>query len=337
MEENNTSRFIPYDLIQKEMDGTISKREGVLLERWISEDTENHRLYDEIRTISDDFIALELYKNVDTNSQWNKFKLQLDKEAIVQDQEISIPIGTILQPWMKFVVAAVLLIVGFACYLNFDRWMGYEIQLYGIAGQEHILLPDSSVMVLHAGAEASFNKRTFNRQRVVALKKGKALFDVKHVRTSSFVVELANNYVRDIGTSFEINLLAGGVEVLVKEGTVALSNGKGDAAKELILQKNEKGFFKKETAALSKVNVDELDKVYKVAQKLSYSNERLDSICSDLEKRFQTNIVVVGDNLKARKLSMYFDGQSLSEIVQILSKTLNVKWKSSKKGYNIYE
>ena len=42
MEENNTSRFIPYDLIQKELDGTISEREGVLLEHWISEDTENH-------------------------------------------------------------------------------------------------------------------------------------------------------------------------------------------------------------------------------------------------------------------------------------------------------
>ncbi|GAA0881660.1 hypothetical protein GCM10009120_02560 [Sphingobacterium siyangense subsp. cladoniae] len=336
MEENNTSRFIPYDLIQKELDGTISEREGALLERWISDDTENHRLYDEIRTISDDLIALEHYKNVDTNSQWDKFKLQLDKEAIVQDQEIAIPIRTIWRPWMKFVAAAVLLVVGFACYLNFDRWMDNEIRIYGSAAQQPILLPDSSIVILHAGAEALFNRRTFLGERIVELKKGKALFDVKHKTGNSFVVDLENNYVRDIGTTFEVNLLENDVEVFVKEGSVALSSGKGDHAKELILQKNQKGLYKKQTASLSKIDLSEQNDT-EVAQKLSYSNIRLDSICADLEKHFRANITVVGDSLKARKLTMYFDGQTLNEIVQILSKTLNVKWKSGKKGYRIYE
>ncbi len=336
MEENNTSRFIPYDLIQKKLDGTISEREGVLLERWISEDTENHQLYDEISTIFDDLIALELYKNVDTNSQWDKFKLQLDKEAIVQDQEISIPIRTILHPWMKFVAAAVLLIVGFVFYLNFDRWMDNEIRIYGSAAQQSILLPDSSVMVLHAGAEAVFNRRTFLEERIVKLKKGKALFDVKHKAGSSFVVDLENNYVRDIGTTFEVNLLAEDVEVLVKEGIVALSSGKGDHSEELVLQKNQKGLYKKQTASLSKIDLSEQNDT-EVAQKLNYSNIRLDSICKDLEKHFRENITVVGDSLKARKLTMYFDGQTIKEIVQILSKTVNAKWKSDKKGYSIYE
>lgn len=336
MEENNTSRFIPYHLIQKKLDGAISEREGVLLERWVSEDTENHRLYDEIRTISDDLIALEHYRNVDTNSQWDKFKLQLDKEAIVQDQEMAIPVRTLWRPWMKFVAAAILLMVGFACYLNFDRWMGYEVRLYGSAAQQPTVLPDGSIMTLQAGAEAIFNKRTFSQQRVVELKKGKALFDVKHQTGSSFVVDLENNYVRDIGTTFEVNLLAEDVEVLVKEGIVALSSGKGDHAEELILQKNQKGLYKRQTTSLSKIDLP-VDNDTDVAQKLSYSNVRLDSICADLEKHFRANITVVGDSLKARKLSMYFDGQTLNEIVQILSKTLNVKWKSSKKGYSIYE
>lgn len=337
MEENNTSRFIPYDLIQKDLDGVISAEERLLLERWLSEDVENPKLYNEVRTLSDDLIVLEHYKNVDTNSQWDRFKQRLDRAPATDEATLPTPMKAIWKPWMKLVAAAVLLMIGLACYLNFDRWMGYEVQLYGSVEQEPILLPDSSVLVLHAGAEASFNKRTFNQQRIVALKKGKAFFDVKHGRTSSFVVELAHNYVRDIGTSFEVNLLAEDVEVLVKEGTVALSGSKGPSAKELILQKNEKGFFKKETASLSKATPDNLENEHKVAQKLSYTNERLDNICFDLTKRFQSNVIVVGDNLKARKLSMYFDGQSLNEIVQILSKTLNVKWKASKKGYSIYE
>ncbi|WP_418361120.1 FecR family protein [Sphingobacterium detergens] len=337
MEGNNTSRFIPYDLIQKELEEVISAEERLLLERWLSEDLENRKLYDEVSMISSDLIVLEQYKNVDTNSQWERFKHQLDEKTADKEEQKPTAIKTIWKPWTKLVAAAVLLLVGFASYLNFDRWMGYEVRLYGAATQERIVLPDSSVMVLHADAEAVFNKRTFDQQRIVKLKKGKAFFDVKHERTSPFVVDLANNYVRDIGTAFEINLVAKDVEVLVKEGIVALSSGKGPSAKELILQKNEKGFFKHETASLSKLDLSPLDNDDKVAQKLSYSNERLDNICLDLGKRFQSNIVVVGEDLKSRKLSMYFDGQSLNEIVQILSKTLNVKWKASKKGYSIYE
>ncbi|SUJ24393.1 Uncharacterised protein [Sphingobacterium spiritivorum] len=125
--------------------------------------------------------------------------------------------------------------------------------------------------------------------------------------------------MRDIGTSFEINLLAADVEVLVKEGSVALSGGKGPEAKEMILKKNEKGLYIQKTGSLSKINLNKSDPKGKVTQKFNYSNERLDSICIDLERRFQTNIVVIGDNLKARKLSLYFDEQSLNEVVQILS------------------
>ncbi|KKO92208.1 hypothetical protein AAW12_06430 [Sphingobacterium sp. Ag1] len=336
MEENNTSRFIPYDLIQKELDGTISEREGVLLGRWISEDVENHDLYHEVRSIADDLIVLECYKKVDTGSQWEKFKNQLDKTGDHQKPEIATAVRTIWKPWMKFVAAAVLFVVGFAGYLNFDRWMGYEVRLYGSVAQQPTLLPDGSIITLQAGAEAMFNKRTFSQQRTVELKKGKALFDVKHQTGNSFVVDLEHNYVRDIGTTFEVNLLKDDVEVFVKEGVVALSSGKGDHAKELVLQKNQKGLYKRQTASLSKIDLS-VDNDTDVAQKLSYSNVRLDSICSDLEKHFRANITVVGDSLKARKLSMYFDGQTLNEIVQILSKTLNVKWKAGKKGYSIYE
>lgn len=336
MEENNTSRFIPYDLIQKELYGTISEREGVLLERWISEDTENHEFYNEVRAIADDLMVLEHYKNVDTDSQWDKFSRQLDKAGDDQLQDVAISIKTIWKPWVKFAAAAVLLIIGTTCYLNFDRWMGYEVRLYGSAAQPYTVLPDGSIMTLQAGAEAIFNKRTFAQQRTVELKKGKALFDVKHQTGNPFVVDLENNYVRDIGTIFEVNLIADDVEVLVKEGIVALSSGKGDHAKELVLKKNQKGLYERQTASLSKIDL-QADNETDVAQKLSYSNVRLDSICADLEKHFRANITVVGDSLKARKLSMYFDGQTLNEIVQILSKTLNVKWKSGKKGYSIYE
>jgi len=336
MEENNTSRFIPYDLIQKELDGTISEREGVLLGRWISEDVANNELYHEVRSIADDLIVLECYKKVDASSQWEKFKKQLDKTGDQQEAVIETPVRAIWKPWMKFVAAAVLFVVGFAGYLNFDRLMGYEVRLYGSVPQQPIVLPDGSVMTLQAGAEAMFNKRTFLQQRTVELKKGKALFDVKHQTGNSFVVDLEHNYVRDIGTTFEVNLLEDDVEVLVKEGSVALSSGKGDHAKELVLQKNQKGLYKRQTASLSKIDLL-ADNDTDVAQKLSYSNVRLDSICTDLEKHFRANITVVGDSLKARKLSMYFDGQTLNEIVQILSKTLNVKWKAGKKGYSIYE
>ncbi|SUJ24390.1 Uncharacterised protein [Sphingobacterium spiritivorum] len=54
MEENNTSRFVPYGLIQKELDGVISDQERMLLEHWLFENPENQNLYDTVRFIYSD-------------------------------------------------------------------------------------------------------------------------------------------------------------------------------------------------------------------------------------------------------------------------------------------
>ncbi len=338
MEENSTSRFIPYSLIQKDLDGDISDREKLLLESWLSLDEGNRILFEKIRTVSSDLVNLEEYKHIDVDDQWDRFEWRIkDTDPKAVDLTLQTPVKTLWNPLMKFVAAAVILLFSFSLYVNFDRLMGFEVKLFAKMGTERVMLPDSSAMILYKGAEVVFNKRTFNKDRNVVLKRGKALFDVKHQVNNSFVVNLPDNYVRDIGTTFEVSVEADGVEVLVKEGTVALSSGKGEHAKELLLRKNEKGLFTKETALLSKVVFSDSVSSPMLAQKLSYSNLRLDSICADLEKRFQSNITVVGDRLKSRKLSMYFDGQSLSEIVQILSKTLDVKWKANKKGYTIYE
>ncbi|SUJ24392.1 Uncharacterised protein [Sphingobacterium spiritivorum] len=136
-------------------------------------------------------LFLEQYKNVNVNSHWDKFKLQFDEVSVDQQEQVIVKRGW--SPWMKLVAAAVLLLVGIFSYVNFDQWMGYEVKLYGTAKQERILLPDSSVMILYAGGEAIFNKKTFNEKRVVDLKKGKAFFDVKHEVNYPFVVNLANN------------------------------------------------------------------------------------------------------------------------------------------------
>lgn len=335
MEESNNARFIPFDLIQKQLEGVISEQERILLGCWIAEDLENEKCYDEIIAVSADLSVLEHYKNVDVNHQWDRFNPKLDEvEDAWAEQQPSV--RRLRQPWTIFTAAAVLLLIGTTCYLNFGRWMGYEVRLYGTAAKEPFLLPDSSVMILDPGSEAIFNKNTFLQQRTVKLLSGKALFDVRHLNTNSFVVQLENNYVRDIGTSFEIDLRSGDVEVLVTSGTVALSDAKGHKAKELILYKNEKGLFKKKTAMLSKIVVEASD-AGGLAQKISYTNERLENICNDLSRRFQINVLVVGDSLKERKVTVYFEGQSLHEIVQILSKTLNLKWKSTKIGYSIYQ
>ncbi|HRE82443.1 MAG TPA: FecR domain-containing protein [Opitutaceae bacterium] len=91
---------------------------------------------------------------------------------------------------------------------------------------QHQLLPDGSVVELNAGAEVAHAFTESVRQ--VTLIRGEAHFRVAKNPLRPFVVNAGGVLVRAVGTAFSVNVDAGGVEVLVTEGKVAVE--KNDAS-----------------------------------------------------------------------------------------------------------
>jgi transmembrane sensor len=86
-----------------------------------------------------------------------------------------------------------------------------------------VVLSDSSVVTLAAGASIRFPADFNNKSRVVTLS-GKAFFEVSHDRQKPFLVYAGETVTKVLGTSFLITAMASGqvVKVWVKTGKVSV-------------------------------------------------------------------------------------------------------------------
>ena len=86
-------------------------------------------------------------------------------------------------------------------------------------GQTRVLtLSDGSTVVL--GASSRLVVKFTERERLISLKSGEALFEVRHNAVRPFVVDAGDTVVRDVGTRFDVNRTGASVRVAVLEGEV---------------------------------------------------------------------------------------------------------------------
>ncbi|MFZ0501176.1 MAG: FecR domain-containing protein [Steroidobacteraceae bacterium] len=86
-------------------------------------------------------------------------------------------------------------------------------------GQTRVLsLADGSTVVL--GAKSRVVVRFTDRERLVRLTAGEALFEVRHNPARPFVVDAGDAVIWDVGTRFDVNRAGASVRVAVLEGEV---------------------------------------------------------------------------------------------------------------------
>lgn len=96
-------------------------------------------------------------------------------------------------------------------------------------GQTRVLtLSDGSTVVLGARSRVIVNFT--DRERLVRLAAGEALFEVKHNAARPFVVDAGDTMIRDVGTRFDVNRAGASVRVAVIEGEVEVRERSAPAA-----------------------------------------------------------------------------------------------------------
>jgi transmembrane sensor len=88
-------------------------------------------------------------------------------------------------------------------------------------GAREITLPDESQVTLSDSTEVSV--LFTEHRRYVLLKKGEALFKVKHDPRAPFQVDAGNRRITDLGTAFDVRRYSDEVVVSVTEGSVSVT------------------------------------------------------------------------------------------------------------------
>ena len=161
-------------------------------------------------------------------------------------------------PWRRLALAASVVAALGGSYTAYDQLSGRTVSSVGEV--RRIALEDGSTMFLNGDSVAQV--RFSSGQRRVVLRRGEALFQVRHDTARPFLVEAENVSVRAVGTEFAVKLdPADGVAVTVAEGRVALGGvGAVKLAGGEYLSSNEQFFASRNGPRRASVDAGEINR-----------------------------------------------------------------------------
>jgi transmembrane sensor len=202
-----------------------------------------------------------------------------------------------------------------------------------IVQPERRVLPDGTVVELREGAEISVDYEEAVRR--VFLAKGEALFEVAKNPGRPFVVTTAGLEVRDVGTTFDIDLSHGPVDVVVTEGRVILSQLQPegeqiakasvplaylDAGKRALVQVSTGGG--PHVTMLQDGRIDE--RLSWRVPRLDFTNATLEQ-AAELFNRSNRKKILVGGDLSNLRVSGVFRSDNVEGFVKAVESTLGVR------------
>lgn len=187
---------------------------------------------------------------------------------------------------------------------------------------DSLLLPDGTRLYLNAHTSVKYPRRFQGNTREVFVQQGEVFVDVKHMPEKPFSVHLKNVDVEVLGTSFDVKETKQGVKVFVQTGKVkaVYKNGKS-----VILTPGEEAEMLLAGTTISTRHHRNNNLIAWKTGQLAFVDAPLSEVAAVLGDYYKVNIVLKGEGLADKKLLATFHKESLTEVLDILSKTLQVK------------
>lgn len=187
---------------------------------------------------------------------------------------------------------------------------------------DSLLLPDGTRLYLNAHTSVKYPRNFQKNSRDIFVQQGEVFVDVKHMPEKPFSVHLKNVDIEVLGTSFDVKETKQGVKVFVQSGKVkaVYKNGK----KSVVLTPGEEAEMLLAGMTISTRHHRNNNPIAWKTGQLTFVDAPLSEVTDVLEDYYKVKITVA-EGLADKKLLATFHKESLSEVLDILSKTLQVK------------
>ncbi|HET8828200.1 MAG TPA: FecR domain-containing protein [Pelobium sp.] len=316
-------------LITRYLSNELSDAETDVLLEWISDKPERTELLQQMQSAweqSNTYLANEKYQ-INTDEAWKKIESRLFKE----DKKPAKVVAFKSYKWLRIAVSLVLF-MGLS-WFSFNYYQSHsEITFTNqLANKQQVLLPDGSTVWLNTGSKLSYKKGLNELSLREVDLVGEGFFEVKHDASKPFIIHSNGTETQVLGTSF--NVLTdkiGNVKVAVITGKVSF---KKDSAKDgLFLFPGEVGIYSK-AGNITKTSFSNTNFLYWKNQKLSFENEDLSNVLSELEKVYHVKFKLKDSDLMNKKITTSFQSASIYQVINILETLLDVKIEKSNDTY----
>jgi len=336
MNENSTYYT---DLITRYFSGETSEEELRLLSEWLKADQQNEQLFIQYKNTWQLLEKQKINSSINTDLEWTALqeKMGAAVSGISKDPKvitlIQKPARSLASYWKIAASVTILLAASFLLYFNLTKLQDVVItaQTTNIV---HVL-PDGSVVSLHAGSQISYAAEFDSKIRKVELK-GEAYFEVAHDKTKPFVVASGDARVKVLGTKFNVNTNTsdGTMEVVLTSGKVSVFY-KRSPHENVLLNPGEKAVLLVDQKQISKSpNADPNYMAWKT-RVLVFDNETLSEVVKTLQIVYQIPITLADPDLSVCRVTASFNDQSLESVLQVIKETFDLQVKENGKVVEI--
>lgn len=321
------------ELIGKYLAGEASREEMEVVDGWRGENESNQQYFSQFQTIFARAATVRQNLQFDQDAAWNKVRARLKQThgKVVNLQPEPPAVGSAWGILWK-VAASILLVavVGFFAYQNLQSPDDAAVPLQMTAEKKIVTdtLPDGSEVVLNKKTQLTYAYNSRKKQHHVKLK-GEAYFSMAHEAEKNFVVDVGGVFIRDIGTSFNVKAYPNSntIEVVVEEGEVIFYT---ETDSGLTLKANGKGIYDKVTKKFS-VDQPEANVTAYKTRYFVFSGTTLAEVARQLNAVYDRK-VIVSEAIQGCQLTVDFDNDSLENIVDVISQTLQLKIHDTAQG-----
>jgi transmembrane sensor len=312
-----------WNLVGKQLDGTTSPEEEKEIKDWKNASTKNAQLYDLI-------CAYWHEKSFATSSNathaWKKVEARIADAEEKGRKAISLK-----KHYARLLsIAATIALLILASYYFFSPDIDFLptseiVKETPKSIRTQVELPDGSKIWLNADSKLTYSKQFGEASREVSLI-GEAFFEVERNPDFPFIIHLENDTrIQVLGTSFNVKAYASDevVETAVLTGKVMFVSEKASVRTDTAyyLTANQKLAFAKTSGTIETTEVNSQEEIAWIEGKMVFKNEQWSSIANTLERNFNTTVRLENEALKNCRLTATFEGNSLTEILNLISLT----------------
>jgi len=325
------------DLVTRYFSGETTEDELRLLSDWLKADAKNEEFFTQFRKTWQLVEKQNIHASVNPDLEWKAIQSKINTSAgqidspvkVIQLNQKKSLISSSHSIWLAAAAVVILLISTVQLYYYFSK--PSNITVTAQASNIEQILPDGSVVSLHAGSQITYPSAFDSKTRKVELK-GEAYFEVAHDKTKPFIVASGDARVEVLGTKFNVNTLtsAGTMEVILTSGKVSVFYSR-NPQENVLLSPGEKAVLLVDKEQISKTpNADPNYMAWKT-RVLEFDNETLEQVVITLQNVYQTPVKLADPALSMCRVTASFDGQSLESVLQVIKETLDLQVKQNGK------
>jgi len=329
------------DLITRYFSGEITEEGLRLLSGWLKTNPQNEELFRQMGKTWQLIEKQKINSSLQVDREWDAMQLKIDSTGGNKTPVKTIPFyqnkggikSSFPKIWKVAAAITILLVSSFLLYFYFSK--PADIVLLAQSKNLEQVLPDGTVVTLHAGSQISFPEKFTASVRNVKLE-GEAYFNVAHDKTKPFIVASGGAMVEVLGTQFNVNTHASAttMEVVLTTGKVSVFYKEKPQEKVLLLP-GEKAELDVANRQIGKSANSDPNYLSWKTRMIVFDNETLAQVVKTLENVYQTPIELKGQQLSGCRFTASFNDQSLGSVLQVMKETLDLQVKQDGKMVEI--